>query len=80
MRKRGRKNWNGESAPFELRANSDMGIARKLEDVHQSLNPLVQQGETTGFLTNAENAQRINNLVEDIREALINYQVCLLSY
>ena len=29
-----------------------------------------------GFVTNTENAQRINGLVEDIHEVMMNYQVC----
>ena len=29
------------------------------------------------FLTKAKNAQRINSLVEDIHEALVDYQVCV---
>jgi hypothetical protein len=33
-----------------------------------------------GFLANTENAQMINGLVEDIREALMDYQVCMSSY
>jgi len=28
------------------------------------------------FLTNTKNVQRINDLVEDIHEALVDYQVC----
>jgi len=55
-------------------------IARKLGDVHQDLVPLAEQGNIVGFLTSAENVQRINGLVEDIREALMDYQVCVLNY
>jgi hypothetical protein len=57
-----------------------MGVARKLEDIHQSLTLPAEQGKVMGFLTNTENAQRINGLVEDIREALMDYQVCVLNY
>ena len=32
---------------------------------------------TMGFLINTENAQRINGLAEDIREAMMDYQVCV---
>ena len=56
-----------------------MNIVRKLEDIHQSLILPVEQVEVTEFLTNTENAQRINNLVEDVHEALMDYQVCMLS-
>jgi len=62
-----------------LRTQSDMGIISTLEDTHQSLILPAGQEEMMRFLANTENAQRINNLVEDIREALIEYQVCLLG-
>jgi hypothetical protein len=32
------------------------------------------------FLTKTENSQRINGVVEDIREALMEYQVCTLNH
>jgi hypothetical protein len=57
-----------------------MGIARKLEDVNQDLARLAEQGKTVGFLTNTENAQRINDLAEDIREVMLDYQVCTPNY
>ena len=56
-----------------------MGIARKLEAVDQELALLARQGKTAGFLANTENAQRINGLVEDIREVMMDYQVCASS-
>jgi hypothetical protein len=57
-----------------------MGIVRKLEDIHQDLTQLAGQGKTMGFLTNTENAQKINGLVEDIREVMMEYQVCMSNY
>ena len=54
-----------------------MGIVRGLEGVHQGLVLLARQGGVVGFLTNTKNAQRINDLVEDIRQAMMDYQVCL---
>jgi len=54
-----------------------MRIARKLEGVCQSLTLPTEQGEVMKFLANTENAQRINSLVEDIHESLMNYQVCV---
>jgi hypothetical protein len=56
-----------------------MGMARKLEDIHQDLTQLAGQGTAVGFLANAENAQQINSLVEDVREVMINYQVCFIG-
>ena len=63
-----------------LRAEPDTGIDRELEDVRGDLILLAEQGKITGFLTNAENAQRINSLVEDIRDAMMDYQVRVPSY
>ena len=37
----------------------------------------MEEGQALEFLTNAKNARRINDLVEDIREALMEYQVCM---
>ena len=58
-----------------MRAESNMGIARKLENIHQSITLPGDQEKIMEFLTNAKNAQMVNSLVEDIHEALINYQV-----
>jgi hypothetical protein len=57
-----------------------MWIARKLEDVHQDLTRLAEQGKVVGFLANTENAQKITGLVEDIREVMLDYQVCVPVY
>ena len=57
-----------------------MGINRKLEDVRQDLTLLAKQGKVTGFLTNVENERKINDLVEDIRDAMMDYQVRLPRY
>jgi hypothetical protein len=50
-----------------------------LEDVHQELSVLAGQGKVVGFLANTENAERINDLVEDIRQVMMDYQVCALN-
>jgi hypothetical protein len=52
-----------------------MGIARELENIRRGLILPEEQGKVMGFLTNTKNVQRINDLVEDIREALMDYQV-----
>ena len=57
-----------------------MGIGRKLEDVRQDLTLMKEQGKIAGFLTNTENAQRIGGLVEVIRDAMVDYQVCASNY
>ena len=59
---------------------SDIRITRKLDDTCQSLTLPSEQGSVLEFLTNAENAQRINGLVDDIYEALMAYQVCMSNY
>ena len=56
-----------------------MYVCRKLEEVDQELDLLAGQGKTAGFLTNAESAQRINGLVEDIRQVMMDYQVRALT-
>jgi len=57
-----------------------MEIARRLEEICQSLTSLAEEGNIVEFLTNAENAQRINGLVDDIYGALMEYQVCISNY
>jgi len=54
-----------------------MRVTRTLEGVCQGLTIHTEQGEVMEFLTKAKNAQRINSLVEDIHEALVDYQVCV---
>jgi len=50
-------------------------VARKLEDVRRDLAPLGEQGKVEGFFNNVENANKLRGLVEDIRDAMIEYQV-----
>ena len=40
------------------------------------MNLIAIQEELMGFLEDPENAQRLNGLVEDIRCAFMDYQVC----
>lgn len=51
-------------------------MIRKLEDVRQALDPITTQKNIAQFLNNVENAQKLNGLVDDIREAVLDYQVC----
>ena len=53
-----------------------MEIPRKLEDVHQDLTLLAEQGKVEGFFNNVQNADRLGSMVEDIRDAMMEYQVC----
>jgi len=51
------------------------GIGRKFQNVLRDLGPLEAQGKVEGFFTNAENANKLGGLVEDIRDAMMEYQV-----
>ena len=64
------------SVVCEIESQSDPGIARKLKNVLRNLNPLEEQGRIVGFLKNADDAQKLNGLVEDIRDAIMDYLVC----
>ena len=52
-----------------------MRVGRKLEEVHQELARLGEQGKTKGFFTNVENAEKLGGLVEDVRDVMVDYQV-----
>ena len=51
-----------------------------MEDVRRDLAPLEEQGGVEGFFNNAENAGKLRGLVEDIRDAMMEYQVCGSNY
>ena len=53
-----------------------MRIYRKLQDIRRGLAPLEEQGEAEGFFNNTENAGKLVGLVEAIRDAIMEYQVC----
>jgi len=53
-----------------------MGVSRKLEEIGQSMHSITTQKDFADFLKTPENAQKLNDLVEDIRYALMDYQVC----
>jgi len=48
-----------------------------LEGVHQDLVLLSEQGKVEGFFNNIKNADELSGLVEDIRDAMMDYQVCM---
>ena len=54
-----------------------MGTARKFEAMSQNLTMLKNQGKVKGFLNNAQNASKLGGLLEDIRDAMMEYQVCM---
>ena len=52
------------------------GIVRKLEDIHRDLILLSEQGNVQGFFNNVKNADKLGGLIEDIHDAMMDYQVC----
>jgi hypothetical protein len=51
-------------------------IARKLDKVLQDLVPLEKRGKITRILNGTEDADKLAGLAEDIRDAMMDYQVC----
>ena len=56
-----------------------MGIGRKFQDVCWALTPLEEQGKIEDFFNNIDNANKLGGLVEDIRDAMVEYQACVYS-
>lgn len=52
-----------------------MEIARKLEGFGSELTELGDQGKVERFLNNVWNANALGGLLEDINEAMVEYQV-----
>ena len=53
-----------------------MWVSRKLREIGQAVDLIITQKDLVDFLNNPENIQRLNGLIEDIRCALMSYQVC----
>ena len=53
-----------------------MRTARKLDNILQDLTPLEQRGKVTQFLNSTEDVNKLSGMVEDIRDAMMDYQVC----
>jgi hypothetical protein len=54
-----------------------------LKEAGETLDSVISQEDLVQFLNDTENAEELNILVEDIRNALLAYQVCtpeLLAY
>ena len=73
---RGEKPSNGNRNIQGLEPGLTNRIVRKLEDALRELDPLVQRGKVAGFFNDMKNADKLANLAEDIRDAMIDYQVC----
>ena len=50
-------------------------MSRKLETIRQDLTRLAEQGKVEGFLKNVGNSNKLSDLLEDVRDAMIEYQV-----
>ena len=49
--------------------------SRKLENILQDLIPLEMRGRVTRFVNSVQDADKLSGLVEDIRDAMMDYQV-----
>ena len=61
------------------RADPQIWNGRKLEDTREDLALLEKEGKAKGFFNNVENADRLTGLVEDVRDAMMDYQVRVSS-
>ena len=50
-------------------------MVRKFGDVGQALTQLREQGKAKGFFNNVGNADKLGGLIDDIRDAMMEYQV-----
>ena len=48
-----------------------------MEYIRGELALLAEEGKAKGFLNNVDNADKLGGLVEDIRDAMMDYQVCV---
>ena len=51
----------------------------RLRDAVQDLKTLEDQGKVAGFLNNAKDAEALTSLAEDVRDAMMDYQVCTIT-
>ena len=51
---------------------------RNLKAALEKLDPIVEQSNIVAFLNNPDQAGMVTSLIEDIRDAIIDYQVCRL--
>ena len=78
MREQGERNWNGEITFAKFKSGIlPAAITRSLEDICRDLVRLEGQGKVEGFFNNVENADKLSGAVEDIRDAMMEYQVCI---
>ena len=77
MRKREEENWNSESTPSKVESQvRRTGTIRKLKEIDQALDLMTTHNDPTNPPKKTENEEKLNGLLEDIRCALMDYQVC----
>ena len=77
-RKREERDWNCEFTFSKAKSGVlPMGITRSLENIRRDLARLGSQGNVEGFFNNVANADKLSGAVEDIRDAMMEYQVCI---
>ena len=75
--KKGGRLWGGKLSLSRSKSRvSQRRICRKLEGIHRELVLLGEQGKTKRFFNNVKNAENLGGLVEDVRDTIMDYQVC----
>ena len=78
MREQGEGDWNGRITFSRVTGGVlPTAITRNLEDICRGLARLEGQGKVEGFFNNVDNADKLSGAVEDIRDAMMEYQVCI---
>ena len=73
---KGERDWNGKAGLSKSKCRRLTELCRKLQEVLRDLTPLERQGKVEGFFNNTENAAQLGGLVDSIRDAMMEYQVC----
>ena len=50
-------------------------VSRKLDQVLRELEPLAERGKIARFIHNVKDAETLTGLADDIRDAMMDYQV-----
>lgn len=50
-------------------------LDRKLDNILKDLQPMADRGKLTRFLNSTEDMEALSGMVEDIRDAVMEYQV-----
>lgn len=71
---------NGNPTIQGSKSEPDYRFTRRLEDILRELEPLAEQGKAVGFLESVEDADKLGGVIEDIRDAAMEYQVFMSNY